>query len=116
MPTLLSLCGAPVPDAVQGIDLTGLIDGGGGGHPQNSIYMEGRMNNATNSWRAVRKDNYMYSVNANPGNTSQYYLFDMNEGQDPYQMSNLAGQGRPLEGEMRSLLYWWKAELRDNTW
>jgi len=113
VPTLLSLCGAPIPAGVQGIDLTGLINGGGGGHPQNSIYMEGMMK-TTNSWRAVRKDNYMYSVNVNAGNTSQYYLFDMNG--DPYQMSNLAGQGRPLETEMRDLLYWWKSELGDNTW
>jgi len=114
VPTLLSLCEAPIPAGVQGLDLTGLISGGGGGHPQNSIYIEGRMQSASGSWRAVRKDDYMYSVNVNPPNTSQYYLFDM--GEDPYQMNNLAGQGLPLEAELRSLLYWWKAELGDNTW
>ena len=74
------------------------------------------MQSATGSWRAVRKDDYMYSVNVNPPNTSQYYLFDM--GVDPYQMNNLAGNPgyAGLEEEMRNLLYWWKAQLGDNLW
>jgi len=118
MPTLLSLCGAPIPGGVQGIDLTGLIDGSGGGHPQNSVYMEGWIGKTTEDergppdWRAVRKDEYMLTINVGDGTTR--YLFDM--GADPYQMNNLAGQGLPLEEELRNLLYWWKSGLGDNLW
>jgi len=65
-------------------------------------------------WRAVRKDEYMLTINVGDGTTR--YLFDMEV--DPYQMNNLAGNPgyAGLEEEMRNLLYWWKAQLGDNLW
>jgi len=109
MPTLLSLCGAPIPEPVQGVDLSGLVTSKRGPEPE-SIYMEGRMGRPE-EWRAVRKDSYMLSINASIRETE--YLFDMKG--DPYQMENLAGRPEyaEVEGELRSLLFRWAERTGD---
>jgi len=109
VPTLLSLCGAPIPAPVQGVDLSSLVTSRKGAEPE-SIYMEGRMGRPE-EWRAVRKDSYMLSINASIRETE--YLFDMKD--DPYQMENLAGRPEyaEVEGELRSLLFRWAERTGD---
>ncbi|MGH2370964.1 MAG: sulfatase-like hydrolase/transferase, partial [Chloroflexota bacterium] len=85
-PTLLSLCGAPVPPGVQGHDLSPWLraEGGEPGGPD-AVYLEGRMGTPA-EWRAVRTRRHMLATDARG---EPAYLFDLDT--DPYQMTNLAG-------------------------
>jgi arylsulfatase A-like enzyme len=83
MPTLLSLCDVPIPEAVQGRDLSHLLLGEEGPRPTNA-YMQGKIAR-DGEWRAVRTDKYLFAVDRNLRTRS---LFDLED--DPYQLKNLA--------------------------
>ena len=87
MPTLLSLCGMPVPDAVQGIDQLSVFEGSsdplreaihyellsqdGGGEPADCMRVPER-GIRTNEWMYCRKPNrrkYLFDLLADPGET-----------------------------------------------
>jgi len=51
MPTLLGVCGVPIPDGTQGQDLSTLLTTGHGPHPE-SVYCLGKLG-AADEWRMV---------------------------------------------------------------
>ncbi len=90
MPTLLSLCGIPIPNSVEGLDFSKNLQGGedpsdGAAllscpHPfgqWNSIYIGGR------EYRGIRTKRYTYVRDLN----EPWLLFDNKD--DPYQQNNL---------------------------
>lgn len=82
MPTLLSHCDTPIPDPVQGRDLSPVLDGDD--HDLSAVYLQGDLG-LDSEWRAVRTEQYLFTVNRN---LETVHLFDM--AIDPYQQSNLA--------------------------
>lgn len=88
MPTLLSLMGLPVPEEVEGCDLSRAVKG-------LEDWDEGALMMCTGptaawgegqEWRAFRTRRYKYAVYKSDG---KEFLFDLKN--DPYEMENLAG-------------------------
>ena len=88
MPTILSLMHFPVPDEVEGMDLSHLALSNTGPEPD-AAYMQGMGTTAAwkdgHEWRALRDKQYTYAIYRRDG---QELLFDRQA--DPYQMKNLA--------------------------
>lgn len=98
-PTLLSLCGAAAPPAVQGQDLSPVLRGES--QPDGTaVYLEGRLGRA-DEWRAVRTRRHLLAANLD-GTTT--HLYDLQA--DPYQLRNLAGTpaAAALESDLRGHL------------
>jgi arylsulfatase A-like enzyme len=113
MPTLLGALRLPVPRAVEGMDLSGVLTGGGGSGPVAS-YLQGMGTTAAwkdgTEWRAVRDHQYTYAIYHRDRHE---LLFDNIA--DPYQMKNLAedrGQAVKL-AYYRGLLQGWMMEHHD---
>jgi arylsulfatase A-like enzyme len=83
MPTLLQLCGAAIPDSVQGRDLSALLSGQPGERPD-AIYAEGRLGQK-DEWRML-VHGYDKLVVDMEGHVT--HLFNLAE--DPYEQTNLA--------------------------
>jgi arylsulfatase A-like enzyme len=96
MPTLLSLMGLPVPDEVEGMDLSHCALGRPGPEPE-AAFMQGMGATAIwedgHEWRALRDRRYTYAVYRADGHE---LLFDHRT--DPYQKRNLATD--PSHGEL----------------
>ena len=111
MPTILSLMDLPVPQSVEGMDLSHCALGGRGAEPQ-AAFMQNTGACAAwedgHEWRALRDQQYTYAVYRVD---KSELLFDNKN--DPYQMNNLAGNSkynqtlerfrRILAGKMESL-------------
>ena len=106
MPTLLGLCGAPIPKAVQGTDLSSFALGKGGKKPEAALLMRmlGGGGKQGGEWRGVRTERYTYARTCEKG----WLLFD-NE-KDPYQKNNLIDKPEhkkvqdDLEAKLQELL------------
>ena len=92
MPTLLSLMGLPIPESVEGMDLSQCVRGEAEPQPeaaflQNTgacaIWEDGH------EWRALRDKQYTYAIYR--ADRSERLFDNVN---DPYQMCNLAGDPR----------------------
>ncbi len=83
MPTLLKWCGAAIPDAVQGRDLSALLAGQPGDRPE-AVYAEGRLNQK-DEWRMLVHGYDKLVVDKNDDVTHLFNLAD-----DPYEQTNLA--------------------------
>ena len=113
MPTLLGLCGAPIPKAVQGTDLSGFVLGKGGKKPKSALLQRIVAKDAQKSigeWRGVRTDRYTYAR----GRTKGWLLFD-NE-KDPHQMNNLIDkpEAKEAQAEMEAELQEWLKRIGDD--
>ncbi|WP_455243954.1 sulfatase-like hydrolase/transferase [Petrachloros mirabilis] len=87
MPTLLGLCGAPIPEQVQGENLCEAILKSKPGPDSVFLQQTASGNTAFRSpWRAIRTRKYLYATSGHTGNGG-WLLYDMEK--DPYQMSNL---------------------------
>jgi len=95
MPTLLSLLGLPVPESVEGMDLSHCVRGEAGPEPE-AAFLQNTGACADwedgHEWRALRDKRYTYAI----------YRVDRSEllfdnVQDPWQMENLAGDPRYQE-------------------
>jgi arylsulfatase A-like enzyme len=97
MPTLLSLCGLPIPKSVEGFDFTGAMRGGadpsGGATIIRCISPFGEFTRARGGreYRAVRTAKHTFVRDLN----GPWLLYD-NEA-DPYQLDNLIGQPEHAE-------------------
>ncbi len=91
MPTLLSLCGVPVPKTVDGFDFTGYLRGGkdpsGGGAVIQCASPFGEFVRAQGGkeYRALRTARYTFARDL----SGPWLLFDNQS--DPFQMTNLVG-------------------------
>lgn len=83
MPTLLGLSGVEVPSGVQGQDLSAMVTGSGGTHPE-SIYSTGKLG-TPEEWRMVVRGVDKIVVNHDLDVTHLYNLAD-----DPNEMDNQA--------------------------
>jgi len=83
MPTLLTWCGAAIPDVVQGRDLSALLAGQLGERPE-AVYAEGRLGQK-DEWRMLVHGYDKLVVDKNEDVT---YLFNLAD--DPYEETNLA--------------------------
>ena len=82
MPTLLELCGVPVPDSVQGTSLTPVLEGREETVGENAAFIE------TSTADGIRTHRFMYSVNRKKPRQEQ--LFDCEA--DPFQMNDLSAE------------------------
>lgn len=120
MPTLLSLLNLPVPEEVEGMDLSHFVLGQNGPGPE-AAFMMGTGAVADwedgHEWRALRDKRYTYAIFRVD---RKEFLFDNIE--DPYQMKNLVGdpQYRDKLDYFRNLLRKKMEELSDtfeaSTW
>ena len=111
-PTLLALCGLPVPGEMQGTDLSGLVRGRPGRGPESAFFqiVVPFAGDATpHPWRGVRTDRFMYArTEAGP-----WVLYDLAE--DPFERKNLADDPAhaAVRGEMEAKLAAWMARTGD---
>ncbi|MCX6376715.1 MAG: sulfatase [Armatimonadetes bacterium] len=113
MPTLLSLCGAPIPKPVQGVDLSSFVLGKGGKKPESVLLQRilgGGGKKAGGEWRGVRTERYTYAKTRDGG----WLLFDNLK--DPYQMNNLIGktEAKDIQAKMEAELQKWLKRVGDN--
>ena len=102
MPTLLGLCGIPVPKTVEGFDFTGYLRGGA--DPSGGVaviscaspFGEFTRGIGGREYRALRTGRYTYARDLN----GPWLLFDREK--DPDQLANLAG--RPEHAELQARL------------
>ncbi|MCI8623703.1 MAG: sulfatase [Provencibacterium sp.] len=121
MPTLLRLLDLPVPEEVEGQDLSAYLCGGGSGpHPEGSLMMctgpTAKFEDG-NEWRAWRSERFTYATFLSDGSE---YLFDNLE--DPYQMRNLiddpayAGTAGELKAKMHAEMQRIGDDFRPCSW
>jgi arylsulfatase A-like enzyme len=99
-PTLLALCGAPVPSEMQGTDLSGLVLGTTDRGPDSAffqIFVPYAGDGTPHPWRGLRTERFMYA------RTEQgpWVLYDLAD--DPDEMKNLT-QHAALAGQMEAKL------------
>jgi uncharacterized sulfatase len=97
-PTLLSLCGAKLPQGMQGINHAPRWTGGRKAPPQ-SIYAEGELD-GENAWRMMVHGRHKLVVNSEMRPT---HLYDLSA--DPYELNNSVAQGS-ARGTLDALLPW----------
>jgi arylsulfatase A-like enzyme len=108
LPTLLSLAGLPIPDNVQGQDLSDLLTGDGSDHAE-AVYCQGQLGTPS-EWRMVVRGLDKIVVDRNLRITQLHNL-----GQDPYELANLANDSgeRRKRDEMRAILRDWMRRMSD---
>lgn len=107
MPTLLNLMGAPIPETVEGSDLSAALNGKIESPPEAALLQLG-------NWHALRTDRYTFVVNENTTQgTFDRFLYDLEK--DPFQMHPLrAGDGADsLLREMGKHLNTWLRRTGD---
>ncbi len=124
VPTLLGACGVPLPEGLQGRDISSVWHGGeapadteltpGGSE---SVYLQNMAHGWPNRdgwvgrWRGVRNERYTYARWF--ANERGPWLFDRQE--DPLEMVNLANsaEARPVLQEMEERLHRWMEGTKD---
>jgi arylsulfatase A-like enzyme len=112
-PTLLSLCGIPIPAAMQGSDLSGLILGSEEYGPEAAyfqIFGPYEASHLPAGWRGIRTEHYMYARFA----TGPWLLYDLKK--DPYEMMNLIhdASAQDVMHELDNKLTAWMAKVGDS--
>lgn len=115
MPTLLGLCGAPVPAAVQGRDVSGSLLGKASSRPESVLLQRiiaGRDPSlgGIQEWRGVRTSRYTYARSKQ----RPWMLYDNQK--DPYQMRNLAGlpEAKDVQARLDGQLQQWLKRIGDD--
>lgn len=116
MPTILSLCGRPIPSAVEGLDFSGHLRGGVDPSDGATIircitpFGEYTRNRGGREFRQVRTARYSYVRDLN----GPWLLFDHER--DPYELENLVGlpEHARLQAELDALLERKLAEQQDD--
>ncbi len=112
MPTLLGLCGTPIPGAVQGRDLSWHVLGRPGVAPRSCWinYPCTGEEQTFSPWRGVVTERHTYAVTRD----SPWLLFD--DMADPCQMHNLVADPatEPLRRELHAMVAEWLAATGDD--
>jgi len=109
-PTLLGLCGAPVPRAMQGTNLAGLVLGTSRRGAESvffQIFGPYAGDRTEAGWRGVRTSRYMYAQYR----SRPWVLYDLE--QDPYELENLVAR-EGLRSEMEGRLAAWMQQTGDS--
>jgi arylsulfatase A-like enzyme len=112
-PTLLSLCGLPVPAKMQGSDLSGVVTGKSERGPDAAffqIFGPFHAGGVAAGWRGIRTERHMYAR----WETGPWVLYDLKK--DPYEMNNLAGDAAAaaLRSELDGKLTAWMERVGDS--
>ncbi|MDB5351766.1 MAG: Arylsulfatase [Planctomycetota bacterium] len=112
-PTLLSLCGLPVPSEMQGRDLSGVVLGTTDRGPDSAffqIFVPFAGDTTPRPWRGVRTDRYMYARTQE----GPWLLFDLKA--DPYELKNLAKDSAHtvVRDRMEAMLVEWMKRTGDS--
>lgn len=99
MPTLLSLCDLPDPGTCTGRDLSQAATTGKMDSEPESIYCEGKLTSAGQSWRTLVTNRYKMTVRGNWNKVEG--LYDLQN--DPFEMNNLIGS-KQHRAEKKELL------------
>ena len=114
MPTLLGLCGAPIPKGVQGLNLSSNVLGKGGTKPESVLterVVAGRQPGIpVQGWRGVRTARYTYAR----GKDQPWLLYD--NVADPYQMKNLIAkpEAKSIQAKLDAELQRWLKKVGDD--
>lgn len=111
MPTILGHLGVPVPESVQGTDLSALLSGDATGRAGDMAFIEGKFPQI-----GVRTPTHLFGTemlgdqeaSREPAESSDdHYFFDLRT--DPFQMNNLAAGGgdAALLARLHDLLWQW---------
>jgi arylsulfatase A-like enzyme len=112
-PTLLALCGLPVPNDMQGTDLSSVVLGTPDRGPESAffqIFVPYAEDRTTQPWRGVRTDRFMYArTEAGP-----WVLYDLAD--DPYELKHLAHdpERAALQEQMKARLATWMKRTGDS--
>jgi arylsulfatase A-like enzyme len=112
-PTLLSLCGLPVPGEMQGTDLSAVAKGESAAAPGSAffqIFGPYHAGGVERAWRGVRTERYMYAR----WESGPWLLYDLKN--DPYEKTNLVQDpaSRGVLEDMDSRLSAWMKRLGDS--
>lgn len=115
MPTLLGLVGAPVPDGVQGHDLSAFALGKKG-KEQDSVFLQDilpcgqAVETGIREWRGVRTKRYTYARFRDKG----WVLYDNQS--DPYQKNNLIDkpEAKDIQAKLEKELQGWLSRTKDD--
>jgi arylsulfatase A-like enzyme len=115
MPSMLSLCDLPIPDGVEGIDLSEAMFGKTIDEPQSvclGVPLHGSegFNFGIREWRGVRTHRYTY---ARHYDGKGWMLYDNDN--DPYQLNNLIDDedSQELRAELEADLQQWLTRIND---
>ncbi len=108
MPTLLAICGAEIPEGVQGRNHASMLLTGKGEKPE-SIFAEGQIG-GEGEWRMLVRG-FDKLVVDRTGETAHLYNLSL----DPYELNNLASSRwhRRTRDEMMALLAEWQRRVQD---
>jgi arylsulfatase A-like enzyme len=117
-PTLLALCGLPVPGEMQGRDISAALTGEMRSAPHSAyfqVFAPYHIPMVPFAWRGVRNDRYMYARSKQ----RPWILYDLK--QDPYELKNLADDpaARGIREQMEKELAEWMERSQDSwdyTW
>lgn len=105
MPTILGLCGLPIPASVAGLDLSGHLLGAA--PAARSIYCQGLIDNR-NEWRAVVTERHKLIFWVKEDRLSLYEL-----DQDPFEQVDAAGARPKLRDRLFDELRAWATDIGD---
>jgi arylsulfatase A-like enzyme len=112
-PTLLALCGLPVPGEMQGTDISGVLTGPKGNAPSSAyfqVFAPYHIPTVPFAWRGVWNDRYMYARSKH----QPWVLYDVQR--DPYELKNLADDpaARGIREQMEKELAGWMERSEDS--
>ncbi len=112
-PTLLSLCGLPIPVDMQGTDLSRVVLGQTEQGPASAyfqIFGPAHATGVDHAWRGVRTERYMYARRK----TAPWVLYDLEK--DPHEMNNLVNDesARSLMQHLDQQLLAWMEKVGDS--
>jgi arylsulfatase A-like enzyme len=110
MPTLISLAALPVPEGLQGTDVSQAMLRNDAALGPDAVYIESRMGKEQ-EFRTLRTPQYMLTVDAATLHTK--FMYDTKA--DPLQTNNLTGcpEHAELEKQLRGRLLEWAEQTRD---
>lgn len=110
MPTLLGLCELPIPDGVQGTDLSPVILGKKKKGPESAYFAIRAEPPTSEEWRAIRTKEWKYAKFKD----SDWVMYNLEK--DPFEMHNLVAEKRYQEKkeELKKALDAWMEKTGDS--
>ncbi|HTV56502.1 MAG TPA: sulfatase, partial [Terriglobia bacterium] len=112
-PTLLALCGIPVPTEMQGTNLSSVVLGTSDQGPSSAFFQilgPYYAGGVLHAWRGVRTERYMYARTK----SQPWLLYDLQE--DPYELKNLINDpgASSVRENLENSLEGWMRKIEDS--